>query len=109
MDFVFIDGKKMITEDLLHNELKNKLNFPDYYGCNFDALYDCLTDNFSSEVCIVIYNFLSVFESLQKKSIDMIDVFYSAKINTSNFRLIIIDSEIDDCAIVSEIHRGWEA
>ena len=34
-----INGK----EDLL-KELSAKLNFPDYFGFNWDALYDCLRD-----------------------------------------------------------------
>ena len=28
----------------LHSELASLLSFPDYYGANFDALHDCLTD-----------------------------------------------------------------
>ena len=28
----------------LHNYLASKLDLPDYYGRNLDALYDCLTD-----------------------------------------------------------------
>lgn len=28
----------------IHRVLKDSLNFPDYYGGNLDALYDCLTD-----------------------------------------------------------------
>lgn len=27
----------------LHNELAQKLDFPDFYGQNLDALWDCLT------------------------------------------------------------------
>ena len=27
-----------------HAVIKKELDFPDYYGCNFDALWDCLTD-----------------------------------------------------------------
>lgn len=27
-----------------HNYLANQLHFPAWYGCNLDALYDCLTD-----------------------------------------------------------------
>ena len=27
-----------------HPIIKHALDFPDYYGCNFDALWDCLTD-----------------------------------------------------------------
>ncbi len=28
----------------LHDYLAEKMGFPDYYGHNLDALYDCLTD-----------------------------------------------------------------
>jgi len=30
--------------DNIHNDFKTKLNFPDYYGENLDALNDCLSD-----------------------------------------------------------------
>ena len=32
------------TRSQIHEYLKEKLEFPDYYGNNLDALYDCLTD-----------------------------------------------------------------
>ena len=28
----------------LHREMKELFSFPDYYGENFDAMFDCLTD-----------------------------------------------------------------
>ncbi len=28
----------------LHGEMKELFSFPDYYGENFDAMFDCLTD-----------------------------------------------------------------
>lgn len=28
----------------LHSALQQALSFPDYYGANLDALYDCLTE-----------------------------------------------------------------
>lgn len=30
--------------DAIHDQLAETLHFPDYYGRNLDALYDCLTD-----------------------------------------------------------------
>ena len=42
MNIIELDGK-LIKKDG-HNYLKEMLNFPDYYGKNLDALYDCLTD-----------------------------------------------------------------
>ena len=40
---IILDGKKMSNLDELHREISEKLDFPDYYGCNTDALWDCLT------------------------------------------------------------------
>ena len=40
---VTITGTNERKEDLI-NELKEKLLFPNYFGYNWDALYDCLCD-----------------------------------------------------------------
>jgi RNAse (barnase) inhibitor barstar len=39
-----LDGAVMGTEDELFAELATALHFPDYFGCNWDAVSDCLTD-----------------------------------------------------------------
>lgn len=41
---VILDGREMTDKETTHLYLKEQLQFPDYYGCNLDALYDCLTD-----------------------------------------------------------------
>lgn len=38
-----------------HRILKETLVFPDYYGENWDALWDCLTDMAGQEICLEIY------------------------------------------------------
>ncbi len=39
-----IDGECCSTEAEFHNEVSNQFNFPEYYGKNLDALFDCLLD-----------------------------------------------------------------
>ena len=40
----------------LHQALKNALSFPEWYGCNLDALYDCLTE-ISQPIHLILTNF----------------------------------------------------
>ncbi len=43
MQEVIIDAELIISRDQLHDTLFEKLNFPEWYGRNLDALYDMLT------------------------------------------------------------------
>ena len=38
-----LDGREMTDRHHTHDYLASKLQFPDYYGRNLDALYDLLT------------------------------------------------------------------
>lgn len=42
MDIFVLDGEKMKTRADAHREIAEVLRFPEYYGCNLDALWDCL-------------------------------------------------------------------
>lgn len=41
---IFVDGAQYASAKELHLALKMLLNLPEYYGCNADALYDCLSE-----------------------------------------------------------------
>ena len=41
---IFVDADKYQTAKELHLALKMLLNLPEHYGCNADALYDCLSE-----------------------------------------------------------------
>ena len=41
---VTLDGRSIADNRELHELLRRELHFPEWYGCNLDALYDCLTD-----------------------------------------------------------------
>ena len=44
MEIITLDCKDIKTAERLHQELAQALHFPDYYGKNLDALFDCLTE-----------------------------------------------------------------
>lgn len=41
---IFIDGTQYATACELHLALKMLLDLPEHYGCNADALHDCLRE-----------------------------------------------------------------
>ena len=49
-----LDAQQMQTKESTHEYLKDMLGFPEYYGRNLDALYDCLSD--MEDIEIVIQN-----------------------------------------------------
>ena len=44
MNNITLKLDKFSGKNEIHNYLKKKMKFPDYYGENLDALFDCLTD-----------------------------------------------------------------
>ena len=52
MKQITLDGNILADASRMHDYLKEVLNFPEYYGKNLDALYDCLTDLENIEITI---------------------------------------------------------
>ena len=46
----------------VHSVIKSSLDFPDYYGCNWDAFWDCLSEMYGEPVHIEIIG-IDVLES----------------------------------------------
>ncbi len=44
IDTIFIDCCPVSDPASMHDALAHAMDFPEYYGKNLDALYDCLTD-----------------------------------------------------------------
>lgn len=44
MEEKIIDCTKIHTKEDLHRVFQERLSFPEWYGNNLDALYDCLTE-----------------------------------------------------------------
>lgn len=44
MKMILIDMEEINSFDEIHDIFQERLEFPEWYGRNLDALYDCLTD-----------------------------------------------------------------
>ena len=59
MRVCILDGREIKDREMLHDVLASALGFPDWYGRNLDALYDCLTDaGEGTEICLLHENAL---------------------------------------------------
>lgn len=54
---VVFDSSHIKRLDQLHSELSRSLDFPDYYGANLDALYDCLSGDVALPLKIIWKNY----------------------------------------------------
>ncbi len=77
MEIVTIDCSEIDTADGFHDALAQALSFPDYYGKNLDALYDCLTDDFTDRE-LILNNWHSLEYKLKDYSGKALYVFHQA-------------------------------
>ena len=56
-----LDFRNVNTPFEVHKEIQKGLDFPDYYGCNWSAFWDCLTDMYGELIHIEIFG-LEVIE-----------------------------------------------
>lgn len=56
MNNITLKLDKFSKKEELHSYLKKKMKFPDYYGENLDALFDCLTDISTDTAVDIKYN-----------------------------------------------------
>ena len=69
----FSDVKNFLE---MHFIIKEALNFPDYYGGNWSALWDCLTDMYGEPIHIVILGLENIKNRFGEETVDkMIDIF----------------------------------
>lgn len=64
-----------------HDYLKKIFDFPDYYGKNLDALYDCLGELDDTEVIIIN------MDEVNRKSLKILSIFDEAAEEYGNLRI----------------------
>ena len=85
MKRIRLDGKKMTSRSQAHEYIMKKLNFPEYYGKNLDALADCLSE-ISDETEIRITNEDKLIENLGNQYKGFIRVFSDIAESNPNLR-----------------------
>ena len=83
-------GCKYLGE--IHKILKEKFGFHDYYGENWDALWDLMCDVFSDnkEYRVELCGFNSLDTDLRKECKKMLEVFDDIKSRYSSFKYKIV-------------------
>lgn len=88
---VKLDGKKMKSEKIVHEYLKEKFQLPDHYGKNLDALWDSLSET-SEKLEIELYNEENMYNNLGSFSEDLLSLFEDLSIENEN---IIFKTVVD--------------
>lgn len=63
----------------IHPIIQKALDFPDYYGCNSDALWDCLTDMTGRPIHIEIIGLEVIERKFGSYAEKLIDIFRELK------------------------------
>lgn len=89
MKITILNGKRMRYNKSAHEYLKRKLQFPDYYGNNLDALWDLLT-SIGNPIEIILLNSDTLFANLGLYGEEIIKVFEDAMDENANivFRIV---------------------
>ena len=63
----------------MHKVIQDALDFPDYYGCNLDALWDCLTDMIGDPIHIEIIGLEVIERKFGDYASKLIEIFTELK------------------------------
>lgn len=83
---ILLDAAQMTARREAHEYLKQMLAFPEYYGKNLDALYDCLTELDDTQI-----QFVNQEEAEGTYFDKILQVFREAE--EDNSRLQILDAD----------------
>ncbi|MDQ3141590.1 MAG: barstar family protein [Bacteroidota bacterium] len=102
-----LDGKTCVNLDEFYASISRSFQFPDYFGRNLDALYDCLVDLdwiHESEIKLFIINFdeFLIDEKDPTALASILNIFYEVAIERNlqqndigekNFSIYFLNSE----------------
>ncbi|NJL76054.1 MAG: hypothetical protein HC892_14575 [Saprospiraceae bacterium] len=84
---IILDGNNIKTVEDFHREIKNVLDFPDHYGNNLDALWDCLTSWIEAPLVLIWKDFEKSKSCLGEFADKAISVLKDAEKNVEGFKI----------------------
>lgn len=90
MKRVILDCEKLLRRKPAHLYLAEMLEFPDYYGKNLDALYDCLTE--LSE-CTIVLEGEDILQGPECYGAKVLKVLREAAAANPNLKLEVQDAD----------------
>ncbi len=84
-----IDCTQMVHRKALHTHLKEVFQFPDHYGRNLDALFDCLTE--LGQPTRIKFSNLDGLIPLGNYGEELISTFRDAALENPNLELLFSD------------------
>lgn len=87
MNIVILDGQEFASSAELHQQLKDKLHLPDFYGGNLDALWDCLTGAIKLPLELKWTNYRISEERLGNEADRVRDLMLEVQAEQSGFQL----------------------
>lgn len=93
MKQIHLSAREWHTPRQAHEALKAALSFPEYYGCNLDALHDCLGDLGETE--LVIEDWGAAFSQAPEKAGGFLQVFLDAAEENPQLKIQLISGQSD--------------
>lgn len=91
MNFITLDGSKFTDKETFHSLIKSNFKLPDYYGCNLDALWDCITTDVQLPMTLTWLNFEKSFSYLGDYALLAEKLFKKAELyHNGNFKFRIL-------------------
>ena len=87
MKIIVLDGRCMTSKEEAHKYMKEKLELPEYYGENLDALWDVMS-TYSEPLTIVLENETQLYENLDVYGEHLLEVLHEASCENENVSLL---------------------
>ncbi len=87
-----VDLRNIYTREALHNKLMERLELPEWYGRNLDALMDCLTDmRYDCELEFI--GLSSIMDNLMEYGDRMLTTLHLAAFENPHLTLVFREKE----------------